>query len=73
MNRDLHPELGKRQRVASLDECLGLVRVAYPNAYMEGSTGVERSFWVRGNLVAHAWPVRGKTEEMWLRVLATAE
>ena len=54
MNKDLHPELGPRQRAASIDDCLLRVRAAYPNAHMEGSTGAERSFWVAGQLVAHA-------------------
>lgn len=68
MNRDLHPELGPRRRVASIEACLECVRVSHPAAYMEGSTGAERSFWVEGNLVAHAWPVRRSGgDDMWLR------
>ena len=70
MNRDLHPDLGPRTRVASIEEALLRVREAHPGAHMEGSTGAERSFWLDGRLVAHAWPVMATAaaEELWLRV-----
>lgn len=68
MNRDLHPELGPRQRVESLEACLQRVRERQPRAHMEGSTGRERSFWVDKRLVGHAWPVARQAEAMWLRI-----
>ncbi len=68
MNRDLHPELGERVRRPDIDACLVDVRHLYPRVSMEGSTGAERSFWVGGSLVAHAWPVRGRCEDFWLRL-----
>jgi hypothetical protein len=68
VNRDIHPELGERQRVASADEALLRVLVVHPKAHSEGSMGAERSFWVGGELVAVMWPVRGQPEAMWLRV-----
>jgi hypothetical protein len=68
MNRDLHPELGPRQRAETLEACLLLVRAQHPRAHMEGSTGRERSFWVDKRLVGHAWPVARQPEAMWIRV-----
>ncbi len=63
-----YPELGPKRRVTSLEEAMQSVKNRYPQAYSEGSTGPERSFWVDGRFVAYAWPVRGKNE-FWLRVL----
>lgn len=68
MNRDLHPELGPRGRVHGIEQALAQVRDRHPAASMEGSTGAERSFWVKGLLVAHAWPVRGSEDDFWLRI-----
>lgn len=68
MNKDIHPDLGPRQRTGNIESCLRLVREQYPSARMEGSTGAERSFWVARELVAHAWPVAGMREAMWLRI-----
>ena len=78
MKADLHPNLGPKTRHASMEACLAEVRKIWPNCYIEGSTGVQRSFWIPsksnanwiewdGNFVAHAWPIRGSTE-FWLRV-----
>lgn len=71
MNRDQHPELGPRLRMGSMKDCLNAVLALYPDAYAEGSTGAERSFWVHGKLVAHAWPVRNvlsHDDPMWCRL-----
>lgn len=68
MNRDTHPDLGPRVRADSVEACLSRVRDAYPRARAEGSTGFERSYWVDGLLVAHAWPVARQREAMWLRI-----
>lgn len=69
MNRDLHPELGAKVRTASLEAATAAVRERFPAAVCEGSMGSERSYWVDGELVGHAWPVRGDSEGMWLRVV----
>lgn len=68
MNRDLHPEFGARVRLVDIDACLVQVKATHPAAHAEGSMGAERSFWVNGQLVAHAWPVKRHPDAMWLRV-----
>lgn len=56
-------------------DVLGYVREVWPTAYREGSTGSERSWWIRTDgqeavLVAHSFPVRGRDDtEMWVRRL----
>ncbi|NTF17885.1 hypothetical protein G6L37_05680 [Agrobacterium rubi] len=72
MLMDIHKDLGHRQRVASIDEALEAVRVTWTGAYMEGSTGYQRSFWIHGPgeavLVGHCWEVRGRDDSFWLRI-----
>lgn len=67
MNKDIHKNLGPKQRVLNIDDALAAVRKVHPVVRMEGSAGPERSFWVGAFLVAHAWPVRGCTD-FWLRI-----
>lgn len=76
MNRDIHgDELGERQRVSSYEAAADAVRSVWPRAYAEGSTGAERSWWVRDGsettLVAHSWPGRLRVG-FWLRVKVPA-
>jgi hypothetical protein len=77
MNKDRYQFLGAKTRVRSFDEALVAVRVVWPGAFVEGSTGAERTFFVRSGgdlgLVAHCWPVRGAEEAMHLRVLDAAK
>lgn len=72
MTLDIHPDLGRKQRVGSIEDALTVVRTVWPRAWMEGSTGYQRSFWVSGSdgaeLVGHCWEVRGKSGDLWLRV-----
>ena len=68
MNKDRYPELGPKYRVATIEACLEMVRKRFPAAYMEGSTGAERTFFVERRLVAHAWPISRQRDAMWLRV-----
>ncbi len=68
MMKDIHPELGPRMRVSSIEEALARVRDAWPRVGMEGSTGFQRSFWVDGELVAHCWEIRGREDDFWLRI-----
>lgn len=70
MLKDIHPELGPRKRVSSLEDALARVREVWPCASMEGSTGFQRSFWVEGELVGHCWEVRSRDDDFWLRVMA---
>lgn len=69
MNKDTHQELGPKEFVR-FDEMLTLVRRRWPTASVEDSTGFERSFWVNGGLVAHAWPIYAdwRDEAMWIRI-----
>ncbi len=71
MNGDSHPGLGPKDRVPSLEWALDQVRARYPVAYMEGSCGSERSFWIAASpdpeLIAHCWPMRHH-REFWLRI-----
>jgi len=60
MKADRHKHLGgKKYKHYSLDECLTRVREKYPSAWMEGSAGLGRSFYVkvekRRLMVADAW------------------
>ena len=74
MSPDRYAEIlgGKKKKMPSFDACVTAVRMLFPMAYAEGSTGYERTFWLVGNLVAHAWPTNTKTTKlgaMWLRVV----
>ena len=73
MNIDRYPELGIKMKRHSFEECLSLVRTLWPDAYTEGSTGAERTFWSRAlgqsELVGHCWPLRNpKATNMWVRI-----
>lgn len=73
MNKDRYPNLGLRVDVEGFDKLLGIVQDNYYNAYAEGSTGSERSYFVQNGaweptLVAHSWPVRGSETRFWLRI-----
>ena len=66
---DRHPDWGKKKLVWSIDEALEEIKKVYPDAYLEGSAGLQRSFFVTvenrdpnftGNrmkklLVGHCW------------------
>lgn len=58
------PKLGPAKRVASFEAALDAIREFYPNAYVEGSTGPERSFWVENEAVGIAWPIRVRNPEL---------
>jgi hypothetical protein len=75
MMKDIHPDLGPRKRVSSIEDALANVRKVWPSAWMEGSTGFQRSFWIRGAdglgaLVGHCWEIRGRSDQFWLRIKA---
>jgi hypothetical protein len=75
MNKDRYSFLGPRTLVQDIEAALATVRMTWPNAYLEGSTGAERTFYVSvGNatgLVAHCWPRRFREEAMYLRCLSS--
>ncbi len=73
MLKDIHPELGPRNRVSSTEEALARVREVWPLASMEGSTGFQRSFWIDGELVGHCWEIRSREDDFWLRIKAIDE
>ncbi len=56
---DIHKELGQKQTVDSEEAVLSLVRDHYPNAFQEGSTGPQRTWWIRQDkeiiLIGHSW------------------
>lgn len=60
--KDIQNELVK---CGTLEDALILVRRSYPKTYMEGSTGFQRSFWIRSDgaslLVGHAWTTNSGT------------
>lgn len=63
---------GPKLKFNSFESSLLYVRNIFPDVYAEGSTGFERTFWVKRNsepeLVAHVW-MTGRTKEVWhLRV-----
>jgi hypothetical protein len=74
MRMDRYPFLGRKIPVADLDAALAHVRLTWPKAGMEGSTGPERTFFVSVEgglgLVAHCWPRKSRGEPMWLRCLS---
>ena len=62
---------GKKTRMSSFEACVTHVQALFPRAYAEGSTGYERTFWLGGELIGHAWPTNPRTTvlgAMWLRV-----
>lgn len=72
MLTDLHPELGPKRRVNSLEAVEAYVRNEWPRARIEGSAGMQQSFWMGppgedAVLVAHCWEVRGRRDELWVR------
>ncbi len=46
MKQDLYPNMGTKLKRFSLDECFEEVKKKYPNANMEGSAGLQRSFFI---------------------------
>jgi hypothetical protein len=71
---DIHKELGRRQIFRDFEAVLRKVRSVYPEAYAEGSTGPERSWWIRTDdgmiLIGHSWPIRSSKpqNEQYLRL-----
>lgn len=47
MTKDRYPDLGPKLPVRDYDHALELVQQHWPRAWQEGSTGVERTFWIR--------------------------
>lgn len=47
MNNDKYPDMGTKLKKYSMDECFDEVKKKYPNAYMEGAAGLQRSFFIR--------------------------
>lgn len=71
-NWDYHSHIGPRQRAASFDDVVVIVRRAYPAAVKEGST-IAWSFALvspgeEDFIVATAWPVQGRTTDWWYRL-----
>lgn len=59
---------GPYLRFNSLEGALLYARNVFPQLYVEGSTGFERTFWVRTDneptLIGHAW-MTGRKKEVW--------
>lgn len=70
MDVDRYKWLGPKRRIepTSHDDLLRRVREWWPTVNVEGSYGFERSYWVRGELVAHCWPVQRSPLGYWLRI-----
>jgi hypothetical protein len=68
---DIHRDLGPKTRVASYEEAFAAVRAVWPGSRSEGSTGLQRSFWIgtgpEAELVGHTWEVRSSKGGWWLR------
>lgn len=72
---DRYHSLGAKRRVTDFDDALIKVREHFPKAYAEGSTGPERTFWVRqdpdnpfdapSDLVAHFWKTPVKVHNVY--------
>ncbi len=58
---DIHKHLGPRRIYPDFAAVLHKVRAVYSKAYAEGSTGPQRSWWIRTEsgtvLIGHSWPV----------------
>jgi hypothetical protein len=57
---DRYPHLGPKRVISTWESVIDFVRVTYPNAYAEGSTGAERSWWIPGKPaihIGHSWPI----------------
>lgn len=48
-------EWGGKKIRSTFEEMIVLVRQRFPQAFKEGSTGPELSWWNGSNLVAHSW------------------
>ncbi len=61
MVADLYKKLGPRRVYPNFEAVLREVRLVYPLAYAEGSTGPQRSWWVATAtgtvLIGHSWPL----------------
>jgi len=56
-----------RIRTQSLEDSLRIVRERYPQATLEGSTGLNYSFWIDAKtVVATTWEMRGPSHHWWL-------
>lgn len=66
---DRYPELGPKLTAATEMEAMTMVRAVWSQAYKEGSTGYERTWWVGKELVAHQWPKSARAPEpLWIRI-----
>ena len=76
---DRYPELGKKVFVADEDAVLSYIRSQWPDAWQEGSTGPERSWWTDDDdaplhldafgkpaMIGHSWPKQ--TTGYWVRL-----
>jgi hypothetical protein len=82
MKLDKYPDMGTKLKRFSLDDCFEEVKKKYPNAYMEGAAGLQRSFFIRNiglntrseeaKLVGACWSSGKPTEDWnyiwWVRV-----
>lgn len=68
MMKDLYPEIGKKQKVFSLDDAWEIIKQKYPTVYMEGSAGLARHFCINDRnhilVVGYAWS-SGKVNKDW--------
>ncbi len=75
---DRYPFLNpRRQRVATPEDVMALVRATWPTASQSGSTGYERSWTIRTpegqRLVAHSWSPTRDMRFFWVRVAPTMD
>jgi hypothetical protein len=66
---DRYPELGPKKRYEDLlDVIVAFRSTRHDPIVMEGSTGPERTFWSKGELVGHAWPTDMGLKSYWARI-----
>lgn len=64
-----HLRRSEKMRVASLDDATDIVRGVYPNAYREGSSGLQWSFWIvsaRSPLLVAKARILRRSTDWWL-------
>lgn len=78
MDVDRHPALSaNRLRLFSHEDMLVMVRRRWPDAWMDGSTGFERTFLIRladgDRIVAHGWSPARLRGQYWIRIALTID